>query len=346
MNDNKKLMPFGGPFTLLKMTFQYGGVHPSRAHRFLLNFFRLLINYPWVLLERYFFQRKIDKIQITETPVFIIGHFRSGTSLMYKLMVTDPRWRFINEYELVFPHHAVWMEKILKPILQKVIHWFGAKHPNFNDYTINLDDPNEDEALLVSGGASWGAYWSYIFTSHSGEIFDKTVTFKNDPDRSLWKMSYLFYLKKLLWRKKGRLLIKSPLSTARIGPLIELFPQAKFIYLHRNPSTVVKSMEKIWREEILKYFCFQKPTQKTITQQINYTHRMLLDAFERDKHLIGNGNLIEVKYEDFMADQFSTIEMIYRQFQFPFGETVKKLVLESVLMQRNYKESKYQEGQV
>lgn len=335
-------MPSGDPLTLMKLVFQNGGIHPIRIVRLILILLRLSLSYPSALLERFYFANQINEEIIGEAPVFIIGHYRSGTSLMHKLLTSDSRWRFINEYELVFPHHGVRMENFLKPILQRFITRFQLKHPNFNNYTISLDDPNEDEALLVSAGASWGSYWSFIFPLHAHEILVKTVDFENDNLKVLWKSSYLFFLKKLLWRKKGHLLIKSPPSTARIKTILELFPDAKFIYMYRNPEIVSKSMEKIWYKEILKYFSLQKPDESIIKQHVKYVQHLFINAFQRDKHLIPEGNLIEVCYENFLSDKFSTIENIYRQFHLSFDELTQKSVEEKVKLQIDYRESKYE----
>jgi len=339
--NNSMLMPSGGPLTLMKLAFQHGGVHPSRIARFLISLIRLSLNYPMSLLERFYFSNQVHLIKIKEAPVFIIGHYRSGTSLMHKLLAADPRFRYISEYELLFPHHSVRVERFLKPMVQRLINAFQIKHPNFNDYTINLNDPNEDEALLVSAGASWGGYWSFIFPSHSNEIVGRSVDFINERDKILWRNSYLYFIKRLHWKKEGRILIKSPASTARIGALLDLFPDAKFIYMHRNPEEVSKSMAKIWRKEILKYFCLQKPHQSTIDGHIQATYHLLLDAYDRDKHLIPDGNLIEVQYEKFLANKFSTVELIYNAFNLSFNEAVKKSVYEKVQMQERYKASRY-----
>ena len=337
---NRIMSPSGSPFTLLKSAVSYR-VHPSRTGRLLISLIRASFQYPLIWIERVYAKKRIQNTKIEVPPVFIIGHFRSGTSLMHKLLAADPRWRHINEYELFFPYHSQLVQRWLKPLIQRVIRFLKMKHPNFNDYIIDLDDPNEDEALLISLGATWASYWSYIFPSHSREIISKTIAFQDDETKEAWKSSYLFFLKRLVWKKDGQLLIKSPSGTGRVKALLDLFPDAKFIYMYRDPLSVTRSMEKIWKQEILKYFCLQKPDWSTVQHQINANKELLIGAYQRDKHLVPEGNLIEICYEHFVTNQFATIESIYKQFQFCFDTPIQKLVKEKVDHGKSYRDSKY-----
>lgn len=339
--NNRILFPSGGPLTLVKLALSNGGIHPSRTFRFLISLLRLSLTYPYVLWERIVFGRRIHNVKIDHPPVFIIGHFRSGTSLMHKLLSTDPRWRYINEYELIFPHHGIQIQKSLKPWIQRFISHFQLKHPNFNNYLINLDDPNEDEALLTSSGASWASYWSYIFPRHAQRIIRKTIQFGNERDKEEWKSSYLFFLKHLLWKQKGRLLIKSPPSTGRVGALLELFPDAKFIYMHRDRAVVMKSMQKIWHTEILPYFCLQKPDDLAVRTQIAETYEILISLFQQQKSLVPTANLVEVSYEYFKSNSKEVIEDIYRGFNIQFTSNIAELMSKKIQQQKDYTESKY-----
>lgn len=331
--------PSGGPLTVLKLVGK-NGIHPAKLPRLIFTLFRLTFNYPLVLWERLIKTKNIQETKIESAPVFIIGHFRSGTSLMHKLLAVDPRWRHINEYELIFPHLSTQTERIVKPALQRLINFFKLKHPNFNDYPINLDDPNEDEALLVSLGASWGAYWSYIFPKNWHQFASQSIFFETEEDKEKWKESYLFFLKRLLYKKKGQLLIKSPPNTGRVAALLELFPDAKFIYMHRNQDYVKKSMEKIWRTEILPFFCFQKPDEELIQSYIQENFELLMTAFKNQRKLIPENQLIEVDYEDFTSHPKKVIEKIYSQFDLPFGQ-IKDLLNKKIQEQKSYRESNY-----
>ena len=61
-------------------------------------------------------------------------------------------------------------------------------------------------------------------------------------DKRRWEASFLFFMKKLTLRHGHKpLLVKSPVHTARVPLLLNLFPGATFIYCHRNPYEVFQS---------------------------------------------------------------------------------------------------------
>jgi hypothetical protein len=71
-------------------------------------------------------------------------------------------------------------------------------------------------------------------------------TTKKDEDK--WSKSFLYLIKKLVVRegnnKNRRLIIKSPVHTARVPLLRKLFPNAKFIYIHRHPYEIYQSSSR------------------------------------------------------------------------------------------------------
>ena len=112
--------------------------------------------------------------------------------------------------------------------------------------------------------------------------FRKYLDFSKDEggcseDECLWSISFIHLMKKLTLRSQmlserdgtdhslKRLLIKSPIHTARIPLLRRLFPQATFIYIHRDPYAVYKSA--IHMADTAYWFCYlNTPTDQQILE--------------------------------------------------------------------------------
>src|SRR5690606_12085909 len=60
-------------------------------------------------------------------------------------------------------------------------------------------------------------------------------------DLQRWKDDFNYFLKKLTLRENKPIILKSPTHTFRVKLLQEMFPQAKFLYIYRNPFDVFKS---------------------------------------------------------------------------------------------------------
>ena len=101
-----------------------------------------------------------------------------------------------------------------------------------------------------------------------------------------------------------------------------MFPNAKFIYLKRNPYTVFESTRSFFTNTI-QPLRLQDITNEQIESNLIEVYRRLFYKFEEQKGLIPEGNLVEVKFEDFEQDAFAMTEDIYRKLNLPGFESSK-----------------------
>ena len=94
------------------------------------------------------FGRKIERTEIEDDPIFVIGHWRSGTTLLHELLVLDPRHTFPDTYACFSPNHFLvsgwWMKPCLKILLP-------ARRP-MDNMVAGWDHPQEDEFALCNMG--------------------------------------------------------------------------------------------------------------------------------------------------------------------------------------------------
>ena len=69
------------------------------------------------LIERAIFGRAVRRTQIAEAPIFVIGHWRTGTSLLHELLACDPRFSYPTTYQCLEPHHFLLTERLLSRLL-------------------------------------------------------------------------------------------------------------------------------------------------------------------------------------------------------------------------------------
>jgi len=95
-----------------------------------------------------------------------------------------------------------------------------------------------------------------------------------------------------------------------------MFPNAKFVYLHRDKYQSVFSFQKFVNSvhEGIKYQDYDvvKHNIKLIR-----LYKLMLDQYEKDKKRIPEGNLVEVKFEEFENDMLSEIERIFLNLDLP-----------------------------
>ena len=119
-----------------------------------------------------------------------------------------------------------------------------------------------------------------------------------------------------------------------------MFPNAKFIYLMRNPYTVFESTRSFFTNTI-QPLKLQDITPAELEQNILSVYAKLYHKYEADKASIPAGNLIEVKFEDFEADAMGMTEHIYDALSIPGLADARTAIEQYVGGKKGYKKNKY-----
>lgn len=276
-----------------------------------------VLGMPFQLLEAIIYSRRLNKQTIHHRPVFIIGHWRSGTTYLHELLSKDPQFAFVNFYAALFPNTFLLFEKIAKPIITKLSKLLQWKIPYFNNINFDLDYPCEEDTAMMNMGLRTSAYWAYSFTKKADKLFSDTM-FIEDPksDKSIRFMKdYCKFLKKVSLRDPHKpLLLKSPPNTTRIRALIDAFPDAKFIYISRNVIDVFYSHKKLWHE-CMKRYSLQQINDDELDGIIIRTMNKVLHQYKADKVILDSSNLFEIGYQALLENPLQSLQNIYQQLE-------------------------------
>ena len=169
------------------------------------------------------------------------------------------------------------------------------------------------------------------------------MTFKDITPEELkvWEETFTKLIKISLWNTGGtQYLSKNPPHTGRVRELVKMFPNAKFIYLMRNPYTVFESTRSFFTNTI-QPLKLQEFSNEQIEENILSIYTQLYQQYEADKHLIPEGNLIEVKFEDFEADALGMTRKIYETLGLPGWNEAQTAIEQYVGSKKGYKKNKY-----
>ena len=283
-------------------------LHWSRLHKILSVTALSVLNSGSNLCESAIYGRKIARQTIDHPPVFILGHWRSGTTLLHNLMTLDPQFTFPNLYEVLFPANFLLTERVVTSLTSRLI----PKTRPMDNVEAGFHMPQEDEvALVLLSGLS-----PYLMLAHPNNpakyerFFELNDLPKGELDR--WKERFLYFMKKLTIKHNKPIVFKSPTHTFRIPVLLEMFPDAKFVYIYRDPYAVYNSSMHLRRtlfaENGLSKIKMDEGMQEDALQL--YTHCM--DAYERGRNLIPAGNLHEMRFEDLEVDPLGEMRRVYQ----------------------------------
>jgi omega-hydroxy-beta-dihydromenaquinone-9 sulfotransferase len=279
--------------------------------------FTTLLASPLRLWERIRYGRAIGRTAIHPSPVFIIGHWRSGTTHLQNLLCQDKNFGTLSTFQAMAPGFCIVGDKRIKPVLAKLAR---KRYPTrlIDNIPLAFDAPQEDE-FAIAGLSPLSFLHTFSFPRQASDLFGKAVLFHKLPEiaRRGWCDMYLRLLRKITWIRGGRrLVIKNCAHSARIQTLLELFPDAKFIHIHRNPYEVFVSTMHM-HTTVLPRSQLQDIALDQIEANVLGFYSRLMEQFLADKPLIPERNLIEIRYEDLERAPLAQLEGIYEALGLP-----------------------------
>ncbi|WP_454789662.1 sulfotransferase family protein [Mycolicibacterium lutetiense] len=259
---------------------------------------------------------EIEDIEI-ERPIIICGLPRTGTTHLHNLLAADPALRYLPYWESLEPVPGPG-EDTPAPRRDRcaaAVDLMNTSLPEFRRmHDMTVEHAHEEIQLLandISGMLFETTYYVPSFTAHY-KAHDQAPSYAY-VKRSLQAMQWL--------RGGTRWVLKSPQHLEQFPTLAATFPDATFIVTHRDPVDVTLSM--------MTMICYamrmavDRPDVAKMTEHWLKRIDDLLAGCIRDRDALPAGQSIDVRFDDFMADERGTLAGIYRLADQPFGDDVR-----------------------
>jgi omega-hydroxy-beta-dihydromenaquinone-9 sulfotransferase len=309
--------------------------------KYIFRFLFVLQNSVWASLfawrEKQKYGKQIAAYIMPNDPVFIIGHWRTGSTYLHQLMNLDENLSAPSLFQTAQPNGFKVSYRYYRPLMKMVL---GKTRP-FDQIKNSMDEPQEDEFGLVRLTG---------FSPMLGLVFPKNRTFflnrhssflpLADYELSEWKKQTKAFYNKLGWSSRKRLVLKNPFHSFRIKELIEMYPHAKFIHIYRNPMDVVPSTVKMWSivgSQNAMNGMWKNPEIPDVIETLN----SLLEKIENDRRLIPPGSLTEIRFEDLEKDVIGTLKKAYRDIGLEFSKLFEQRLIAFLDENKDYKKNSY-----
>ncbi len=290
------------------------------------------------VVENWRYKKLLADKPLEQDPLFVLGHWRSGTTFVHNVLSCDKEFGYTTTYQTVFPNVMLFAQPMFKAVMQRVM---PSKRP-VDNLDLKPDLPQEEEFAL-SNMMPYSYYNFWFFPQSMMEYCEKYLLMNDisEKELSIFNKAFIRLIKLSLHNTGGRrYLSKNPPHTGRVKELLKLFPNAKFIYLMRNPYTVYESTHGFFNQTI-EPLKLQDRSEKDLTKDFVEVYKRLYNKYQDDKHLIPEGNLIEIKFEDFEADPIAATQRIYERLSLEGFEAARPAMERYVGAKRGHKKNRY-----
>lgn len=286
-------------------------------------------------LDQLFYPKHMK--QKLEQPIFIVGNFRSGTTLLHRLLAQDPRFTGMKTWEIYVAPSIIqrkiihWIMKLNRLVgnpIQKIIDRFEKSLRQYSYmHKAGLNEIEEDSQVFLH---TWSTYDLFAFFPFPDLIrnyiyYDEIMP---EEQKHLDMDYYNEVLKRHVYANNGkRYISKSPTFSPKVRTLHQQFPDAKFINIVRSPLRVIPSSVSMFSNHWKTYGepdeDYPQPAADVMREQARYwylyPHRYLKNL-PPDQYVM-------VRYQDLVHDPKATVENIYKRFGIELMEEYRQVLL-------------------
>jgi omega-hydroxy-beta-dihydromenaquinone-9 sulfotransferase len=257
-------------------------------------------------LQERLYRHELGELILTP-PLFLVGHWRSGTTLLHELLALDDQFSAPSTYACFNPHHFLLARHRALPQ--------NALTRPTGDIAVSAASPQEEEFALLCMGAT-SPYEAFMFPSalHQFEALCDPGLFDN-AHQLRWDRAITWILKATACVSGAgkRLLVKSPPNSFRVSRLDALFPGAAFVRLVREPCAVFASTLMLWRTMWERYALAEPLARDVLIERILQTRIALERKLESALRTLPADRVMTLRYEDLVSDPCGMVELLYER---------------------------------
>ena len=301
-----------------------------------------LVSSPLRLVEKLRYGRALERTSIHPAPVFVLGHWRSGTTHLQNLLSQDSRFGCLDGFQAIAPGFCLVGRGIIRQFLKRIVEPRNRTRP-MDRVPFSLDTPQEEELALANTTIHSFSH-AFVLPRQAERFFQRYVLFEglSESEKADWLCEYLELLRKVTLANNGkRLLLKNVTNTTRIPEILDQFPDAKFIFIHRNPYDVFASTTHL-HQSLMSICQLQSISEEQVRENVLDFYPRFMKKYLSDRDRIPQGHLVEIGYDDLVDSPIDTLCNIYHDLDlggFERAESALRAYVESI---RDYKRNRHE----
>ncbi len=279
--------------------------------------------YQRFMIENYLSHNPDSLTRPIESPVFIIGMPRTGTTILHALLHSDPAMRSPLCWECLLPYPLLENGRHdNNPQLDTIRKEFGQLFKLVPDllqkHYMAADSPQECLGITALDFNSLQFMAQMYLPSYMDWFYNES----DQLSTLRWHKRFLQYLQQS-GPQPERWLLKSPVHLMRLQELFEVYPDARIIMTHRHPNKSVPSTASLLASVRSLYSDHEDPV-RTGAEQLDLWSKSFNDFLRVRQEFNKEDQFIDIRFSDFAADQMSVVRKIYDKFNWQLTPTAEQ----------------------
>jgi omega-hydroxy-beta-dihydromenaquinone-9 sulfotransferase len=282
--------------------------------------------FSWI--EKVRFANKLKNASFPDNPIFIIGHWRTGSTFLHQLMSLDTELCAPTLFQVAVPDSFLVSYRYYRPIFKHVV----SEHRPMDQVKIGMNEPQEDEYAFYRT-TNYSPLENLVFPKTSGYFLNHGSPFLPQGEHlNQWKSDVKHFFTKLFFMTGKRIVSKNPFNSFRIKTLHEMFPNAKFINIVRHPNSVVPSTMHMWK------ILGEQNSMNTTGADPEFIEvvaflKNLVETVEMEREHLPPRSMVNIRFENLEASPVEELKSAYQSLGLQFTEKLEARI--NTFMQQN-----------
>lgn len=258
-----------------------------------------------------------------EAPVFVTGLPRSGTTFLHMLLALDPRNRAPLSWEVMRPYPDARDGGRDRRVqrAERDFRAFGRLAPDLAKlHPLAAATPQECTEITA-----------HVFQSFRFDTIYRVPSYLSWLERRGHADAFAFH-KRFLQHLQAqaadggerRWVLKCPDHVFALETITRVYPDARFVFVHRDPTSVLPSVAKL--TEVLRAPFTRTLDRVALGAEVAHRTAQGADRILSASELLPEHRLLHLHYDEVTTDPIGALERLYDYLQTPFEETARTRV--------------------
>ena len=261
----------------------------------------------FLLLDKIFFP-SLFRIRIS-SPIIIVGNPRSGTTFLQRFLVKNKFGRGSELWQMIYP--SIILQKIIKPILPILEYISPAKHHSTDAHKTSLNSVETDDVGMLFRFFDGFFLYGFFLSWSKNDLFHWVDPKLRDNSNRDYKWLESVWKRILVSSKEKRIVAKLFSVSANAPKFLQKYPDAKILYMVRDPLSVIPSGLSLVTGVLDKKFGFWNKPEEDRNRFLSNLYRGLVELLLRFENDWTNGNIdrskVLIVQFDQMMDNFDNL---------------------------------------